>query len=895
MSGNEQLSRLLAERFKRYDESPNGEGRLVFWEDSEGAYDDIVDTLVGPAAVNETLRNVELIRLTNVNPFNVKYQVLIKQPHTRFLIYRNTVEPGNEHPSDENNWLLDLELAYGPIFSADKLMLILNETLPEDAGSETREAWLDVMKQTKPFFDNDGYVTALAKRLTANDDTRVMQAKMIAVLLDLPDGKHSLQDIWRRLLEQYTDGNDDGIERIKQAGLSDFHWKGTCGIYGYVCPGDLPVDFPFDLAPMGEDKSPTVKDFVIWLFRLAWNDFTQDGTGSDRYANIRRDFENWRNDRTFTATFKNLAEQTYEELGLDREILAMPLQELAEHGLFGEVDQQIVTLLYQGVGNESISHKDVQNIIRERAPRLWYNDYQDDYEAIGAASGLRSLLDENEPLMDDIDSPKQGFTLYANRLYLVDQAYRLFVCAWKNSTRQIECSGIRDNLEHRYSLFQSHLGGVWQRQLDTLDHWDIDDVPTQQDFYERCISKTVNAGRKIAVIISDALRYEVAQSFAERLRSQNRWSARAEAQLGVLPSYTQLGMAALLPHKTLAFNPVGEHSTVLVDGASSQGLDNRAAILARVGGKAVTYEDFIKRSRDESRELVKSCNALYVFHNVIDKIGENKEEDTFDACEQCVGELVSLVKKLANANVTNMIVTADHGFLYQDHDVVDSEWLSVQPQGDIVWQRKRRFVIGSNLAESPSFTTFTADQLGLDDPKDEGVTVQVPNAIHRLRMQGRGVRYVHGGASLPEIVVPVVHISKGRSASEDVRPVDFCILQQTDSITTGQLAVEFLQTEPVQDKVTQRTVFAGLYGRENGNAVSISNEVPVTFLSNSPEARERHVFATFLLTSDADRFNNTTVELLVFETIPGSSQRCMLEQKADYVLRRGFFDDGIDF
>ncbi|RSX52434.1 BREX-1 system phosphatase PglZ type A [Bifidobacterium callimiconis] len=883
MGGNEQLSRLLAARFKQYDESSNGEGRLVFWEDNEGAYDGIVDTIVGPDAVNETLRNVELIRLTNTNPFGVKYRVLIEQPHDRFLIYRNTTEPGNEHPADADNWLLDLELAYGPIFSADKLMLILNETLPKDADSETREAWLDVMKQTKPFFDNDDYVTALAKRLTANDDARAMQAKMIAVLLGLPEGKHSLQDIWRCLLEQYTDGDDDGIERIKQMGLSDFHWQGTCGIYGYVCPGNLP------------DKSPTVKDFVIWLFRLAWNDFTQDDTGSDRYANIRRDFENWRNDRTFTATFKRLAEQTYEELGLDRTILAMPLQELVDRGLFGEVDQQIVTLLYQSVGNESIAHKDVQDIIREREPRLWYDDYRDDYEAIGAASGLRVLLDESEPLMDGIDSPNQGFTLYADRLYLVDQAYRLFIRAWKNSTRQSECSGIRDNLERRYSLFQSRLGGVWQKQLDTLDHWTIDGVPAQQDFYERCISKTVNGGRKIAVIISDALRYEVAQSFAERLRSQNRWSARTEAQLGVLPSYTQLGMAALLPHKTLAFDPKDKHYNVLVDGTSSQGLDNRAAILAQVNGKAVTYEDLIKRNRDESRELVKSCNVLYVFHNAIDKIGEHKEEDTFDACEKCVDELVNLVKKLANANVTNMIVTADHGFLYQDHDVADSEWLSEQPQGDVIWHRKRRFVIGSNLAESPAFTTFTADQLGLDDPEGEGVTVQIPNAIHRLRLQGRGVRYVHGGASLPEIVVPVVHISKGRSSSQDVRPVGFRILQQTDSITTGQLTVEFLQTEPVQDKVIQRTVFAGLYGLENGNAVPISNEVPVTFLSQSPEARERHVPATFMLTSDADRFNNTTVELRVFETIPGSSQRRMVEKKADYVLRRGFFDDGIDF
>ncbi|PJM72966.1 BREX-1 system phosphatase PglZ type A [Bifidobacterium primatium] len=895
MGGSEQLSALLAARFGKYVESANGEGRIVFWEDNEGVYDDAVATLVGPTATNATLRDVELIRLTNTNPFGVKYRVLREQPDTKFLIYRNAAEPGNEHPDDEHNWLLDLELAYGPVFSADRLMLILNETMPKDADGETRDAWLDVMQHTKPFFDDDDDVAALAERMSANDDARTMQAKMIAVLLNLPDGRNSLQDIWRRLLEQYAEDDDSGIDRIRKAGLLDFHWKGTSGIYRYEIPGDIPADMPYDLAPMGTNKTPTVKDFVLWLFKLAWNDFSEGDAGPDRYANIRRDFEGWRNDRTFTDTFKQLAEQVFDELMLSRDIVAMPLKKLIRRSLFSEVDEQIVTLLYQEVGNETIADDDVQAIIRERTPHIWYDDYRTDYEAIGAASRLRATLDECEEAIDGIDSPERGFAMYAQHLYRADQTYREFVRAWKRQGRRAEASAIRDDLELRYSRFQSRLGETWQRQVDKLDYWGIKDVPVQRDFYRKYVHKTVDGGRKIAVIISDALRYEVAQSFADWMRSQNRWNATTEAQLSVLPSYTQLGMAALLPHRTLTFS-TNDHYGVLVDGMPSQGADNRNAILAKVGGAAVKAEDLMRLNREDSRELVKSHKVIYVFHNTIDHAGESDEASTFDACERAIVELDGIVKKLANANVTNMIVTADHGFLYQDHDVADGEWLSEQPKGDAVWQRKRRFVIGSNLAESPSFTTFTAVQLGLEDADGEGVSVQVPVSIHRLRKQGSGVRYVHGGASLPEIVVPVVRISKGRSAAQDVRPVEFRILQQTDRITTGQLTVEFQQTEPVGDKVAQRTVFAGLYGVAGGDAVPISNEVPVTFLSESPEARDRHVAATFLLTSEADRFNDTMVELRLSERIAGSNQRRMLEQKADYLLKRSLFaDDGFDF
>ncbi|RDX32764.1 BREX-1 system phosphatase PglZ type A, partial [Bifidobacterium breve] len=393
-------------------------------------------------------------------------------------------------------------------------------------------------------------------------------------------------------------------------------------------------------------------------------------------------------------------------------------------------------------------------------------------------------------------------------------------------------------------------------------------------------------------------RYEVAEEFCRKLNEQSRWTASITAQLSTLPSYTQLGMAALLPHADLSMD-TKKHYYAVVDGKDASGTPARAAILAEVGGTAVEAEDLLNMKRDEYRNLVKSCNVLYVYHNTIDAIGDKEasESGTFEACSRAINELEAVVKRLSNANVTNMIVTADHGFLYQDHDVSDAEWLSERPSGDAIWKESRRFVIGSNLVGKSAFTTFSAAQVGLRDMAGEGVTIQVPNSIHRLRIKGPGVRYVHGGASLPEIVVPIVHISKGRSASEDVRKVSFRIQQTTDRITTGQITVDFLQTEPVGGKVSERTVLAGLWGvSADGKGVLISNEVPIAFNSTSKDSADRHVPATFLLAGDAGQFNNTTVELRVNEQIPGSSQMRQLDVKAEYLLKRGLFtDDGFDF
>ena len=63
----------------------------------------------------------------------------------------------------------------------------------------------------------------------------------------------------------------------------------------------------------------------------------------------------------------------------------------------------------------------------------------------------------------------------------------------------------------------------------------------------------------------------------------------------MLPSYTQLGMAALLPNKALAIAD-NETGTVLVDGQSSQGTANRTKILQAAlngRGEAITAEDLM--------------------------------------------------------------------------------------------------------------------------------------------------------------------------------------------------------------------------------------------------------------------------------------------------------------
>src|SRR5690606_27868317 len=147
---------------------------------------------------------------------------------------------------------------------------------------------------------------------------------------------------------------------------------------------------------------------------------------------------------------------------------------------------------------------------------------------------------------------------------------------------------LSDQIENHYvNSYLVRLNEAWQAQVDKAGRWVAPPVRSQREFYNTFVGEFRRREQKVAVIISDALRYEIADELAVRIRKLDRYETEIEPMLGCLPSYTQLGMAALLPNETLE---IADDSTaiVTVDGQSSQGLENRNKILAngRKGDRA---------------------------------------------------------------------------------------------------------------------------------------------------------------------------------------------------------------------------------------------------------------------------------------------------------------------
>lgn len=811
--------------------------RVVVWRDPEGRYAADLDRL--------DLPDVQTIRIAN-NEYGIKNRLLHDQPTSKFLVYRS-----GQVPAGIGNWLLDLELAYG-VFTADRTALVA-----QDLGL-TAEGIDEVVQAHEKFFNATKRVESLKVLLNPEDDSAKLRAKITAVVLG--QSEHSLLEITRALLVENAKGKRTKYDVLLDYGLDDFYWRGAASIYGY------------------ESSSPSVDDFVLWLFRKAIEGFKSDRPG--RLQNIQLDFASLRNDRRSQDALVALAKRAAHDLDYASSIADVSFRDLVSVDIFEEADQRIISTLARGVAEQTISAREVTDVVRARQSSVWIDGYRQLYTAIGAAAELLSALAAIDFTMTSFDGALER---YRKEWFRIDQLYRRFTYAYRTFEGPHPLGPLREQVDKRYTnTFLYELGNAWQQMVDTSAQWASSVLGSQRSFYRNYVDGLLRDGKKAVVIVSDALRYEVAEELGSRIRQEDRFDADLGAVLGVLPSYTQLGMAALLPHRTLKHSADGKF--ILADGQPTNGTGPRSKILASVGGSAIGAEDFKALSPDERRELFKNNRVLYVYHDVIDAIGDKPgtERRVFEAAEQALGELVDLVKKAANANATNIFVTADHGFLFQNENLPEQFYLSERPQGDSILVTNRRYVLGHGLKVDSAFTTFNAAQLGLDSDLE----VQIPKSIHRLRLAGGGSRFVHGGATLQEVVVPVLSVNKKRKS--DTRLVNVKVLPDTDKITTGQLVVKLFQSEPVSDKVQPRTLRAGLYVGET--LISTDPPPEITFDSTSSEQRDRYESVQLLLNKDADDYNNRAVELRLEERIPNTSQWRVYE-KAMYTLKRSFTSD----
>jgi hypothetical protein len=120
------------------------------------------------------------------------------------------------------------------------------------------------------------------------------------------------------------------------------------------------------------------------------------------------------------------------------------------------------------------------------------------------------------------------------------------------------------------------------------------------------------------------------------------------------------------PAGTLEIDPAS--CRVLKDGKPTDGLQNRGALIAAAieDARALSAEKVLEKGSVN----LEGVPLTFVYHNVIDKTGDARDSEgrTFEAVDDACGEIEKLVQILLRAGCGKVIVTADHGFLYQQQE-----------------------------------------------------------------------------------------------------------------------------------------------------------------------------------------------------------------------------------
>ena len=418
--------------------------------------------------------------------------------------------------------------------------------------------------------------------------------------------------------------------------------------------------------------------------------------------------------------------------------------------------------------------------------------------------GSLTLNTANEYVMkyeSDYSSIDQYYRLANETYFGIDPTCELFDAVQK----------VKRCLDQNYSKLCNRINLEWTRCLKETGGMDEVHLLRQYNFYDERI-KPIQ--KKVAVIVSDALRYEVAQELIGEL-AKFKHIASLKPAIAMLPSETKYCKPSLLPHRELKLYGKGEEQNMAVDNHILDTTQKRSEHLQvyRDGAVCVPFETVAEYNQEKNREIFKHP-LVYIFHDVIDKTGhDGNAKQIVNSCREAINDLKNMIPKIhASYNVTEVYITSDHGFLFNDIIFADKDKHKIEED---CLERSTRYYLTKSKDEVSGVVKFPLSEVsGMVNVED--VMVAVPMGTNRFAAPSGGYMFTHGGAALQELIIPV--ITSRQERDDNKQPVGVMILDRRLSMQASRLRFKMLQTEAVSMDMKERQIRVALY----------HNDVPVT-------------------------------------------------------------------
>lgn len=785
-----------------------GEGRqIVFWYDDNAEFMDDVDKLQLP--------DVKIYHLGEKSQFRTKLLLECEDKDSNYLIYAPFPKP-----AVQKNHLEDI-LLYSKRFFADRISLICS-----DLGID--EAFKPVLARYSKYFAAKERMERFRNLHVAKYDEDSIELALICCICKV------------RVLSF-----EEALAKVLQGDLEDNVCLGELAKYQLLKPFWQLCEYNFGYNAIDKSLEKMLTGFFVTCMAKGlkgkipaeWEHFVLN----THENNIIAFMSGMMNNSQYAVRYDELAGIIAEKLQVQTVLDSCGAEAVLYVDYCSEVDKIIIKWLFDRLLLEDVTAtlqgESIQSVCNLRR-KMHFGSYTQNYYDLcySAYELIKAVHYQAEAGFTNITEK------YLEHDYKIDYWYRKFYLAFDTFAAKPILSKMQQLVENIYSnIYLNKLLPAWNAEIKEAVEGKF--APMQMDFYERYVR---HDRERIVVLISDALRYEVAMQLQERLQQEERCkSIKMQYQLSVLPSYTALGMAALLPHKVITLD---EACKVLVDGKKCASLDEREKILqtANINSICLQFDRLKEMKRDELRAAFANKQVIYIYHNQIDARGDaaKTENEVFTAAEEAVEEIYNMLCRLpVSASIVKFIVTADHGFIYQRHAIEENEKLNCG-SGNLV--TNHRFVIGK---ETVADASTAAISLGIILGNEDRRYVSYPLGAQIFKTKGGGINYVHGGSSPQEMLVPVLSVKMDRGHVE-THLAKLELHTQINKITNRDTNLVFLQTEPISE-VVKAARYKLFFADEVGKV--ISNEVVLTVDSSNADINKRMATVQFtFVNSDYD-------------------------------------------
>lgn len=430
-------------------------------------------------------------------------------------------------------------------------------------------------------------------------------------------------------------------------------------------------------------------------------------------------------------------------------------------------------------------YEQVFDITRQRRHSFWLAEdveRQAQWEAVQLAARLGLVADEVGTALKSPPRNAADWVLrYADTWHRLDRAQRRLE-AWLPKLEHDPDERAIAAVRRRYDEVVDQLARGFVGVLQNCG-WEVGDVRQQTAIFDDLVRPQSGP---VAFFMVDAMRYEMGVELAERLEGHGEVSI--EPAVGVLPSITPTGMAALMPGASTSYDIVVEGSKLAakVDGSVLKDLSARKKhVAARVPSSVdLDLGEVMQLSRSKLEKKVAGRDLVVVRSQEIDFFGEGGFGfQARSVMDTVVDNLARAVRKLASVGVVRAVIASDHGHLFAAEPRAES--MRIDSPGGETLDLHRRCWVGRGGATPRSCVRVSARDLGSDADFD----LVFPAGAGVLRAGG-DLAFHHGGPSLQEMVIPVVTFRASKSAESEAAMAELLVSDAPVVITNRMFSVK---------------------------------------------------------------------------------------------------------